>query len=172
MKNKLILITTKMLWPNYFERCRGKPSISFLLLIKSWFVQKILRINSHVSWPVHWTSKVISIEKIAPGNRTPGLSMSCHIDGRNGIVFGENVWIGPRVSIISMNHDIYDYNKFIIQSPIVIGDNCWIGANAIVLPGVNIGSNTVVAAGAVVTKSFPNGNAVIGGNPAKTIKNK
>lgn len=53
--------------------------------------------------------------------------------------------------------------------PITIGDNCWIGGSATIVPGVTLGNNVVVAAGAVVTKSFGD-NVVIGGNPAKIIK--
>ncbi|WP_368253629.1 DapH/DapD/GlmU-related protein, partial [Clostridium paraputrificum] len=56
-----------------------------------------------------------------------------------------------------------------LGKPITIGDNCWIGGSATIVPGVTLGNNVVVAAGAVVTKSFGD-NVVIGGNPAKIIK--
>ena len=134
------------------------------------FIQKILRINARVPWPVHWTSKVSAPENIDRGTRFPGLSMCCHIDGRNGIVFGENVWVGPHVSIISMNHDLYDYERYVSANPILIDDNCWLGAHAVVLPRVHLGQHTVVAAGAVVTRSFPDGNQVLAGAPAKIVK--
>ena len=52
----------------------------------------------------------------------------------------------------------------------VIGDECWIASNAVILPGVHLGKHTIVAAGAVVSKSFPEGWCVIGGIPAKVIK--
>ena len=52
----------------------------------------------------------------------------------------------------------------------MIGERCWIGMNAVLLPGVVLGPNTVVAAGSVVARSFPDGNLVVGGIPAKTIK--
>lgn len=96
--------------------------------------------------------------------------MGCHIDGRNGIIFGRNVWIGPRVSVISMNHDPNDYHSYIDNGPIVIGDNCWLGANSVILPDVKLGEHTVVAAGAVVTKSFKEGNQVLAGVPACVVK--
>ncbi len=129
-----------------------------------------MRINSHVPWPVHWTSEVKGFEKIQRGTETPGSTLGCYIDGRNGIIIEENVWIGPRVSIISMNHDLFDYNLYLNTNPIRIGRNSLILTSSIILPGVELGSHTVVAAGAVVTKSFHEGNLLIGGNPAVVIK--
>ena len=73
------------------------------------------------------------------------------------------------MKIISANHDKDDllkHHKTI--EPIRIGKNCWIGANAVILPGVQLGDNVIVGAGAVVSKSFPN-DVVIGGVPAKLI---
>ncbi|MEM5469864.1 MAG: acyltransferase [Sulfitobacter sp.] len=140
------------------------------LLIRCAFHQKILMNNRQVRWPVHWTSKITSPHKIHRGSRYPGLSMGCHIDGRNGIRFGNNVWIGPKCTIISMNHNVQDFENFIQEGPIVIGDNSWLGANATILPNVNLGEHTIVAAGAVVTKSFLQGNIVLAGIPAKIVK--
>jgi maltose O-acetyltransferase len=54
--------------------------------------------------------------------------------------------------------------------PIKVEDNVWIGANATILPGVTIGKNSIVGAGAVVTKDVPE-NTIVGGNPAKVIRN-
>ncbi|MGH1462418.1 MAG: acyltransferase [Neptuniibacter sp.] len=139
-------------------------------VVKLFIIQKVLGVNRSVSWPVHWTSKIIQPSNIVRGTRYPGLSMGCHIDGRNGIAFGENVWVGPRVSIISMNHDLYDYEKYIQSPPVVIGDNCWIAANSVILPGVKLGNHTVVAAGSVVTNSFIEGNQVLAGVPARVVK--
>lgn len=150
-----------------------KRSVSILpkvMLVKIWFMQKIVGFNRRVEWPVHWSSRVIRPEKISFGSRFPGLSMWCHIDGRNGIVLGDNVWVGPRVSMISMNHDIENYNNYVEEESIVISKNCWIGTGATILPGVNLGEHTIVAAGAVVTKSYTEGNLVLAGVPAKPIK--
>ncbi len=162
---KIISNINRMLYPNY-DVSMHSP----LTILKLGFFQKILGFNRNVPWPVHWSSVVASCEKIKPGSRTPGLSVGCYIDGRNGIEFEENVWIGPYVKIISMNHDSNDYYKYIKTKPIKIGKNCWIGAGAIILPEVELGEHTVVAAGAVVTKSFTEGDQIIGGNPAKIIK--
>ncbi len=139
------------------------------ILIKHFFLQKIFRINGKVPWLVHPSTVVKAPHKIKWGTRNPGLSPWCYLDGRNGIEFGENVWVGPRVSIISMNHDLNDYTKYQDSPPIRIGSNCWIAAGAIITAGVKLGDHTVVAAGSVVTKSFE-GNMVIAGIPAKKIR--
>lgn len=148
---------------------RGE-NLPLRLVAKCFFVQKILGVNRSVPWPVHWTSRIAMPSRIHRGSRYPGLSMGCHIDGRNGIHFGSNVWIGPRVSIISMNHDVDDYHRYIKASPVEIGDNCWLAANVTILPEVVLGPHTVVAAGTVVTHSFPEGNQVLAGVPARVVK--
>ncbi len=156
-----------VLWPKYMKSGNEHSPI---IVLKHWFLQKILRINGSVPWPVHPTSRVTKPENIERGTRTPGLSLGCHIDGRNGITIGPNVWIGPRVSIISMNHDVDDFYKYVTEEPIIIGKNSWLGANCVVLPGVYLGEHTIVAAGAVVTKPFPDGDQLLAGVPAKIVK--
>lgn len=148
----------------------GSDKLSLGVLLKHVLLQKLLRINGHVPWPVHPTSQVKAVERIARGDRFPGLSAGCHIDGRNGIEIGANVWIGPRVTLVSMNHDPCDYARYLEAPPIVIGADSWLGANAVVLPGVVLGRHTVVAAGAVVTGSFPDGDQLLAGCPAKVVK--
>ena len=156
---KLLLI----LWPGYMKQ--GNPH-GLKTVLKHFILQKILRIHSSVPWPVHPTSTVLSPENIVRGTRTPGLSKGCHIDGRNGIVLGPNVWIGPRVSLISMNHMVDDLSRYSDSEPIVIGADSWLATGSIVLSGVELGPKTIVAAGAVVTKSFPLGHVLLAGNPA------
>jgi acetyltransferase-like isoleucine patch superfamily enzyme len=164
---KFVKIINKLMYPKYDV---SNSVHSQIVIFKHGFFQKILGFNRHVPWPVHRSSTIRACNKIIPGTRTPGLSKNCHIDGRNGIVFGKNIWIGPCVKIISMNHDVNNYHEYTVAEPIKIGDNCWLGAGSIILPEVELGNHTVVAAGAVVTKSFLEGNQVIGGNPAKVIK--
>ncbi len=164
-RDELIYFFLKPFGPAFCNR--HFPAV---LLMKHVFIQKFLRVNAHVPWPVHWTSQVNSVEKIARGSRCPGLSRGCHIDGRNGIKIGKNVWIGPKVSIISMNHDVTNYHHFINDPAITIGDNCWLGAHCLILPGVRLGNHIVVAAGTVVTKSFEEDNLLLAGVPARIIK--
>lgn len=156
-----------LLWPKYMMK--GNPH-NEVVVLKCFLMQKILRINSQIEWPVHPTSKIIAPEMIERGSRTPGLARGCHIDGRNGIVFGKNVWVGPHVKIISMNHDPCCYNKYIKAASIRIGDNCWIGAGAVILPSVTLGNHTIIGAGSVVAKSFPKSDQIVAGNPAQIIR--
>jgi maltose O-acetyltransferase len=89
------------------------------------------------------------------------------------ITIGKNVQIGPRVMFETMNHGlVYEQGKGRggWAKPIIIEDEVWIGGGCIVTQGVTIGRGAVVAAGAVVTKDvLP--NTVVGGTPAKFIKN-
>lgn len=92
------------------------------------------------------------------------------------IKIGKNVMIGPRVSLFAENHNFLNPNISIKQqgvsnTGIIVDDDCWIGSGAIILDGVHLKSGSVVAAGAVVTKSFSK-NVVIGGVPAKVIKSR
>ena len=92
-----------------------------------------------------------------------------YIQAINGIYIDASVLIGPDVKIISANHNFNDYKKWDNSDPIKINKNVWIGANSVILPGVNIGKNCIVGAGSIVTKSFAE-NSIIGGNPAKLIR--
>ena len=85
-----------------------------------------------------------------------------------GIDIGDNVQIGPHVTIVTDNHDLED--RYVLNCrKVTIGNNVWIGGNVVICPGVTIGEYAVVAAGAVVTKDVPD-HAVVGGVPAKVIK--
>ncbi|OQY43179.1 MAG: hypothetical protein B6242_15170 [Anaerolineaceae bacterium 4572_78] len=165
IRNEIIYVLLKPFGDAFSDR-----KFPATLLLKQVIIQKILRINGHVPWPVHASSYVSAPNKIIRGNRCPGLSRGCHIDGRNGTHFGENVWIGPRVSIISMNHDTNNYHQYIIEKPTIIGNNCWLGVNSTILPGVELGNHVIVAAGSVVTKSFPEDDIILAGVPAKIVK--
>lgn len=154
----------------YKELSKKDTNYSVKQIIKYAFKQKVLGYNRKVPWPVHFTSQVKCPKKIKRGTKYPGFAKGCYIDGRNGIIFEENVITGPHVSIISQNHNPLDYNQYLSAKPIRIKKNSWLSSGCIILPEVELGEHTLVAAGAVVTKSFPEGNQIIGGNPAKVIK--
>ncbi|MGN1271830.1 MAG: DapH/DapD/GlmU-related protein [Lactobacillus sp.] len=87
-----------------------------------------------------------------------------------GITIEDDVLIGPGVSLLSVNHKLNPKQRRELElKPVVIRKNAWIGAKATICPGVVIGENAVVAAGAVVTKDVPK-NTVVAGMPAKVIK--
>ncbi len=88
------------------------------------------------------------------------------------IHIGDDIQIGPNVQLLTPTHPVEPgprRDKWEAAKPIVIGDNVWLGGGAIVLPGVTIGANTVVGAGAVVTRDLP-ANVVAVGNPARVIR--
>lgn len=94
----------------------------------------------------------------------------CRFQDQGGIYIGDNVLIGHNVVLATINHGLNPKDRNTnFPAPIHIGNNVWIGANATVLPGVTIGDDAVIAAGAVVTKDVP-ARCVAGGVPAKLIK--
>lgn len=129
--------------------------------------------NPGVPWPVGEHTRVIGWENIEfhPDDlrNFQGIGVYYQAMGA-GIHIGRGTWIASGVGIIASNHDIQDPNDRQPGKPVYIGDKSWIGMNAVILPGVELGPHTIVGAGAVVTKSFPEGYCVIGGNPAKIIK--
>jgi maltose O-acetyltransferase len=88
------------------------------------------------------------------------------------ITIGDDVQIGPRVQLLTPTHPVEPEPrraKLEAAEPIAIGDNVWLGGGVIVCPGVSIGADTVVGAGAVVTGDLP-GRVVAAGTPARVIR--
>ena len=98
------------------------------------------------------------------------INHGCTFLDLGGIYIADDVMIGPKVSLITEDHPVHpSHRKMLNLASIIIKRNAWIGANATILPKVTIGENSVVAAGAVVTRDVPS-NTVVGGIPAKIIK--
>lgn len=94
----------------------------------------------------------------------------CSFQDRGGITIGDGTLIGMNVTIATLNHGLsLESRSTTYPSPVTIGENVWIGSSATILPGVHIGNNAVVAAGAVVTKDVPE-DSVVAGVPAKVVK--
>lgn len=98
------------------------------------------------------------------------INHGCSFLDLGGIYIEDHVLVGPMVQLITENHPLEPSRRSdLIGRSVVLRKKCWIGGGSIVLPGVEIGENAVVAAGTVVTKSVPP-NTVVAGNPAKVIK--
>lgn len=98
------------------------------------------------------------------------INAGCHFQDQGGITIGDNTLIGHNVVLATLNHGFHPADRnSMYPAPIIIGKKVWIGANATILPGVKIGDNAIIAAGAVVTKNVIE-NTVVGGIPARFIK--
>ena len=98
------------------------------------------------------------------------INHACSFLDIGGITVEDDVLIGPNVNLVTENHPT-DPNdrKTVLLKPIVLKRNAWIGAAATILPGVTIGENAIVAAGAVVSRDVPP-NTVVAGVPAKVVR--
>lgn len=134
---------------------------------------KWLRFNvlgGGIYWPIHRNSEVTHPQNIYVGiNSNAGTRPGCYLQGNGGIWIGNYVHFASNIGIISGNHSLYNQMEHELKE-VRIEDYCWIGMNVVILPGVHLGPRTIVGAGSVVTKSFPDGYCVIGGNPARIIK--
>ncbi|GGG54980.1 hypothetical protein GCM10011414_26050 [Croceivirga lutea] len=119
--------------------------------------------------------------KLSPGNN---LTLGDHVDlawgvlitTRGGVSIGDRTLVGYDTKIFSGNHVIPPKPQRIFDSghvgkKVTIENDVWIGANCVILPGVTVGEGAVVAAGSVVTKDVAP-FAIVGGNPAKLIKER
>lgn len=98
------------------------------------------------------------------------INHDCSFLDLGGITIEDDVQIAPKVSLITESHPLDPSKRRDLDlKAIVIKKNAWLGAGAIILPGVTVGENAVVAAGAVVTQDVP-ANTVVAGVPAKIIK--
>lgn len=142
--------------------------------LRVWYVCNILKIMKP-----HPSNYFENGVYIGTGN-TVSIGEYCHINENvfiQGCTIGNHVMIAPNVAILSVSHNYERSDIPMIQqgetaaNPPIIEDNVWIGRSAIILPGVIIRSGSVVAAGSIVTKNVEI-NSVVGGVPAKLLKNR
>jgi acetyltransferase-like isoleucine patch superfamily enzyme len=133
-----------------FEELTGKPVGDSFMLIPPFFADYGLNITIGSSVFIHH---------------------GCMFMGHGAIDISDQVMIGPKVNLITAGHPLEPdrRRRFISSAPITVGTNVWIGAAATILPGVDIGADAVVAAGAVVTRDVPPAS-LAAGVPATVIK--
>jgi acetyltransferase-like isoleucine patch superfamily enzyme len=96
------------------------------------------------------------------------INYNCSMMAAGRIIIEDDVQIGPNAMIVTTNHD-FNQREVVLHAPVTIKRGAWIGGRSLILPGVTIGENAVVAGGSVVTKDVKP-NTIVGGNPAKVIK--
>ncbi|MGE2712781.1 DapH/DapD/GlmU-related protein [Mycolicibacterium litorale] len=99
------------------------------------------------------------------------VNQNCRFNDIGGIDIGDDVMLGPNVSLITSGHpsDPAERRSGITSAPITIGRNVWIGASALVMQGVTVGDDSIVGAGAVVTRDVPP-RTLVAGVPATVVK--
>lgn len=161
----------------YLNKVLNKSSLGVFFI--GLFLRYIFGINKKLNFPINYCNKIAGTTRLVIKNGSSNL-YRCLLNNQgitintasNGIYIDSSTFIAPGVKIFAANHDLYNLELPGVDSPpIVIKEDCWLGANVVILPGVELGPRTIVGAGSVVTKSFPGGSVVIAGNPAKIIKN-
>jgi acetyltransferase-like isoleucine patch superfamily enzyme len=128
----------------------------YQLFKRYFFLQKVMRINGKVPWPVDFRSQVIGWEHIKKDAYSyPGGSIGCYINGTGGLEIGSNVIIGPNTVIATTNHSHNDHTKISNTKGIRIGNDVWIGANCSIVAGAIIGDNVTIGAGCYIRTEIP-----------------
>lgn len=150
----------------------GIGAIGWKWVVMNWKDSKKKLENVVSPYPINSNQKVLCPENIQFHQDDWGIFQvsGCYFQALGKITIGKGCYIAPNVGIITANHRISNIDEHDPPQSVALGKKCWIGMNAVILPGVVLGDNTIVGAGSVVTKSFPDGNMVIAGNPAKMIK--
>ncbi|MBD0294521.1 MAG: sugar O-acetyltransferase [Flavisolibacter sp.] len=134
-----------------------------------------MRLNDIIGSPLDESTTVFvpfytNFGKFIQMGKNVFINHACSFLDMGGITIEDSVLLGPKVNLITENHPLDPADRrALVCKPIIIKRNAWIGASATLLPGVTIGENAVIAAGAVVSKDVP-ANTVVGGIPAKIIK--
>lgn len=161
------LILTKLPSNNF-------PLSNFSYRVKNFWLRKLLGMKIHKSSIIKSNVYFGSGKTLSVGaNSTLGDNSTFD----QNIIIKDDVVMGPEVMFITNDHDHSDPEILIRLSgsvecrPIIVENNVWIGARCIILPGVTIGEGAIIAAGSIVTKNI-NSYSIVGGSPAKIIKNR
>lgn len=166
---KRIKAIIKTILPFYhgYEKCRATQIHNLTYWKYLWF--RLCPSMHKYYYPIAKTCLIANPRKVKVGINSSIARPGCYIQGAGEVYIGKYIQFAPNVGILSANHDLYDQTKYNV-APIRIGDYSWIGMNSVITAGVELGPRTIVAAGAVVTKSFPEGFCILAGVPAKKIK--
>ena len=127
---------------------------------------KALDISSYIQIPV-----MINHAEFVTIGKNVYINHACTMLALGKIIIEDDVLIGPKSNLITEGHPVDpDKRKALEVKPVVIKKNAWLGAGVTILPGVTVGENSIVAAGAVVNRDVPP-NTIVGGIPAKVIRN-
>lgn len=150
--------------------CSGLPYSLFAKKIRALLVRGMIdKCGKNIN--IEHGAFLASGKGIEIGNNS-GIGLDCRVTGP--LTIGDDVMMAPGVMIFTQNHETSDLSvpMWLQTAPkykVTIGNDVWIGANALIMPGLNIGNGCIIAAGAVVTHDVPD-MAIVGGNPAKIIK--
>lgn len=166
----ILLYDKKYLKSKFFKgKLWGLAAPGWKWAVKDFWSRRILGVNEGVRFPITFSNTVINPEKFIfhPDDLyiTRGRGKFFQCEGGK-IIIGKGTWIANNVGLITLNHDTSNPDLHGSGGDIILGEKCWIGINSVVLPGVVLGDHTIVAAGAVVTKSFPEGHCILAGVPA------
>lgn len=151
-----------------------KYSNGWRWVMECFFIQKIIGYQRHIPFPVTPSMQVMNWENIHFDVNDIGIFQRAgsyfQAAADAHIYIGKGSYIAGNVGIITANHDLFNIDRAASGKDVLIGEKNWIGMNVMILPGVVLGNHTIVAAGSVVTKSFPEGYCVLAGNPARILK--
>lgn len=149
----------------YFLFNAGVTHVPFYFF-RHWYLRSVLRFSIGRGTSVHMGCFVTG-RRIRIG-RNSVINRNCHLDGRFSLDIGDNVSVSPECYLVTLGHDPQSSGFDAVPGPVTIGDRCWLGARAMVLPGTTLAEGTVVAAGAVVTRSTQPFE-IVAGVPARKI---
>ena len=142
------------------------------VLLRSRYIAKYLK-KTGEGFRARSGVKITGADNLVIGNNS-NLGEDCDLQASGGIIIGNNVMMGPKVMIWSVNHkyndkDTHIYEQGWNEKPVVISDGCWLGARVFVLPGAVLGEGCVVGACTVLEgKNYPAWSVIVG-HPARVI---